>query len=173
MKSIYLSLLSLNLFFFAGCSSQSMSNPSVIIASSGTVANYGNFCFISNKTGMSNIPQQKKEPIETRVTNALAKELEAKGFRLSEPDNANLFVSFKVVFNEEARIELIKGSDLLSELLSEKKLHNGSLVVELLNRNRSPVWCGAYNADIVINVSEKEKDARVTHAAKEIFRYFP
>ena len=111
MKSIYLSLLSLNLFFFAGCSSQSMSNPYVITASSGTVPNYGNFCFVSNKTGMSDIPQQKKEQIETRVTNALAKELEAKGFRLSEPDNVNLFVSFKVVFNTEARKELIEGSD--------------------------------------------------------------
>jgi len=173
MKSIYLSLLSLTLLFFAGCSSQPMSNPSVITASSGTVPNYGNFCFISKETGMSNIPQQKKEQIETRITNALAKELEAKGFRLSGPENANLFISFKVVLNEEARKELIQGSDLLSELLSEKKLHNGSLVVELLNRNRSPVWCGAYNADIAINVSEKEKDARVTYAAKEIFRNFP
>ena len=171
MKSIYLSLLSLTLLFFAGCSSQPISNPSVIIASSGTVPNYGNFCFI--KTDMPDIPKQKKEQIETRITNALVKELGAKGFRLSGPENANLFVSFKVVLNEEARKELIEGSDLLSELLSEKKLHDGSLVVELLNRNRSPVWCGAYNADIVINVSEKEKDARVTYAVKEIFRNFP
>jgi hypothetical protein len=122
---------------------------------------------------MSDIPKQKQEQIERRITNALGKELEAKGFRLSRPENATLFVSFKVVIDEEARKELIEGSDLFSELLSEKKLHNGSLVVELLNRNRNAVWCGAYNADIVINVSEKEKDERVAYAVKEIFRNFP
>jgi hypothetical protein len=119
------------------------------------------------------MPQDRKQQIDNRIKNALVAELNAKGFRLTDAANAAFFVSFNVLIDEEAIKELAEGSNLLSEMFSGKKIHNGSLVVDIMNRDMRPVWSGAYNADIVLNVSEQEKDARVVNAVRQILRNFP
>ena len=152
---------------------QKVSQPKVLVASTGSVPANSNFCLISDKADIPEIPQDRKKQIDNRIKNALVTELEAKGFRLSGAANAAFFVSFKVLFDEEAIKELSEGSNLLSEMFSGKKIHNGSLVIDIMNRDMRPVWSGAYNADIVLNVSEQEKDSRVANAVRQILKNFP
>jgi hypothetical protein len=145
----------------------------VFAASTGSVPANSNFFFISDTEDIPDIPQEKRKQMDERIKNTLINELKARGFRLSDAASADFFVGFKVVFDEEARKELIKSSNLISQMFSGKKIHNGSLVVDVMSRDMRPIWSGAYNADIVLNVSEQEKDARVVNAVRQILRNFP
>ncbi|MHC4132815.1 MAG: DUF4136 domain-containing protein [Planctomycetota bacterium] len=173
MKTAYLSLFMFSLFFCVGCVTQKVSKPRVFTAFTGTVPANSSFCFISVETDIPNMPLDKRKQIDNRIKNALVTELEAKGFRLSDPTNAAFFVSFNVLVDDEAVEELTEGSNLLSDMFSGEKIHNGSLVVDIINQDMRPVWSGAYNADIVLNVSEQEKDARVANAVRQILKNFP
>ena len=173
MRIAYLCLVLFPLFFCAGCVTEKVSQPKVLTASTGSIPANSSFCLISDKLDIQNMPQDRKKQIDDRIKNALVTELEAKGFRLSDASNAAFFVSFNILFDEEAIKELTESSNLLSEMFSGKKIHNGSLVVDVKNRDMRPVWSGAYNADIVLNVSEQEKDSRVANAVRQILKNFP
>ncbi|MHC5075642.1 MAG: DUF4136 domain-containing protein [Planctomycetota bacterium] len=173
MKIAYLSFILFLLFSCIGCVTQEVSHPTVFSASAASIPPGSSLCFISDIEETPDLPQEKRKEIKNRIKNALVNELQTKGFRFTNASDTDFFISFKVVFDEQARKELTEGPNLLSEMFKGKKIHNGSLVINVMTRDMRPIWSGAYNADIVLSVSEKEKDARVANAVSLILKNFP
>jgi hypothetical protein len=116
--------------------------------------------------------------INQRIQTALANELTAKGYKASDPADADFFVGYSLKVQQEMDDLMIiskeQGNEWIAAILSPEGYAGGALFVQIVDaRKKIPVWLGVFNAEISLStVSEEKKQERVAYAVRELLKSF-
>ena len=116
--------------------------------------------------------------INQRIQTALFNDLTTKGYRVSEPAEADFLVGYSLKVRQEVDILTTlskeQGNEWIGGILSPENFAGGAFFVQIVDaRKREPVWLGVFNAEISLAVvSEQKKQERVAYAVRELLKSF-
>ena len=135
----------------------------------------GNFSFLERPS----LPKDSRidaSALAARVQNALIQVLEEKGFSFGNVDQ-RLLVGFYVILHDK----LDPGSRPIQQPASlpgredkTKRLERATLILDLVDPTmRKTIWRSTYQADLAVDVSDEQKDARVRAVLRTMLERFP
>ena len=150
----------------------------------------GTFAFTSFQHNLKPGSTDTPAKVKARVQNALTDALAPKQFQPAERDVADIWISVFGALEGEVKLENIGeafnepdghewGTALRIALTHDSidqatTFARGSLMLEVVDsRARHVLWQAVAMADIVVDVSESERDRRIREAIGEIFKKFP
>lgn len=150
----------------------------------------GSFAFTGLQYDPESVSVVVPEEVERRIGAALADVLPPKGFVPRDAEKADLWIKVFGALEDEATLETISqafdepGGHQWAGALRTALQHDrvgevatfarGSLVLEVTDaRSKKALWRAAVMADIVVDVSPKERERRTREAIAEILRRFP
>lgn len=154
------------------------SNPRVRISFDprATIPQSGSFSF-RQAQAFPNDPRVDIEALGTRVRQAILNTMRTKGYRYKElsPD---LVVGLRTTLSAAGETpgdpDPAEGSSWRGALNDVSAFEEGSLVLDILEwRSNRLLWRGVYEARLLVDVSEAEKERRINEAVRRLLEHFP
>lgn len=169
-KTIWL----LCLFVLYGCAQNIHGNSEVVFPEK--LNNARNFSFFSDKPLLRSIPELPSVaigPIESKLRETIAGELNELGYQKSEPDKADFFVAYSVsAVKREDSYNTVSGGRLLRGAVistTTREYVEGALVIDFFDpQSGEQIWHGWIQEKLHSNNSPEERNQKIQDAVSAI-----
>lgn len=124
-----------------------------------------------------NDPRVDVRALDTRMRKAIRSTMRGKGYEYKDL-TSDLVIGFHIALHgssgTKGRREEIDGPDWRGELNDVNTFEEGSIVLDILEwRSNVLLWRGVYEAKVLVEVSETEKNRRINDAVRRLLAHFP
>jgi hypothetical protein len=152
-------------------------------------APYQEYAWMTNQRPPAGNDQQSSQLLDQRIRSAVESELQTKGYRLVAADQADFFVGYQLLFEDEVSYQTVNdywgpgwgyggyygaGVGTVSSRTTQTTYTNGTFVLDFFDAaSRNLVWRGSAEGRVHETNNPEERQQRANDVATAVLNQFP